>query len=127
MKRFVLAISVVIAGLAPSVAQAGNLQNLAGTSWKTLFRTSIQFGTNGKVSGFAGCNRFGGTYSQKGNRIRIGRVFTTKMACPARQMSREFLMLRKLKEIRRFTGTRAKIIFYDQRNQRSLTLLPKRK
>ncbi len=127
MKRFALAIFVLVTGLAPSIAHAGNLQNLAGTSWKTLFRTSIQFGTNGKVSGFAGCNRFGGTYSQKGNHVRISRVFTTKMACPARQMSREFLMLRKLKEIRKFTGTREKIIFYDQRNRRSLTLLPKRK
>lgn len=34
------------------------------------------------VFGFAGCNRFGGSYSLEGNKIKFGNVAITMMACP---------------------------------------------
>lgn len=68
---------------------------LAGTSWKvsgvntgTALVTSaltekltLDFGTDGTVSGSGGCNRFNGPYTQDGTTITIGEMASTSMAC----------------------------------------------
>jgi len=43
----------------------------------------------GIVSGHAGCNSFRAPYSTEGNRIEIGLVGSTMMACPEEQMAQE--------------------------------------
>ncbi|HWA15499.1 MAG TPA: META domain-containing protein [Gemmatimonadales bacterium] len=35
-----------------------------------------------RASGFAGCNRFSGTYTVAGDSLRFGPLMSTKMACP---------------------------------------------
>lgn len=35
-----------------------------------------------RVSGFAGCNRFSGTYTVVGDSLHFGPLMSTKMACP---------------------------------------------
>jgi heat shock protein HslJ len=35
----------------------------------------------GRVSGFAGCNQYNGTYALVGDALTIGPVVSTKMAC----------------------------------------------
>jgi heat shock protein HslJ len=43
----------------------------------------LKFSEDNKVSGFAGCNGFGGNYTLKNNStITIDNVISTKMACP---------------------------------------------
>ena len=43
----------------------------------------LKFSEDNKVSGFAGCNGFGGTYTLKNtSTISIDNVISTKMACP---------------------------------------------
>jgi heat shock protein HslJ len=37
---------------------------------------------SGRLSGFAGCNNFTGSYSLDGNQLKIGPVASTQMACP---------------------------------------------
>ena len=127
MKRLALIFALVGIVSGSSVSHANGLTKLAGTSWNTLFRTTIHFGRNGKVSGFAGCNRYGGNYSQNGKRVHIGRVFSTKKACPARRMGREYLMFRKLRDVYKFKGTRKTLFLLDRRGNTVFTLLPKRK
>jgi copper homeostasis protein (lipoprotein) len=46
----------------------------------------------GRVYGFAGCNRFSGTFElAEGKRIRFSRMAVTKMACPNMNVETEFL------------------------------------
>lgn len=47
---------------------------LTGTTLTLAFR-------DGRVSGFAGCNDFHGTYTRDGDRLTIGRLATTRKAC----------------------------------------------
>jgi heat shock protein HslJ len=49
----------------------------AGGNYLTMY-----FGPGtGRVSGFAGCNQYNGTYTLAGDSIAIGPVVSTKMAC----------------------------------------------
>jgi heat shock protein HslJ len=51
-------------------------------------RITLSF-EQGIVSGHAGCNSFRAPYSTEGNRIEIGLVGSTMMACPEEQMAQE--------------------------------------
>lgn len=42
---------------------------------------TAEFGTDGRVAGSGGCNRFSGGYTLQGNSLAIGPVASTKMAC----------------------------------------------
>ncbi len=57
---------------------------------------------NGRFSGWAGCNRYFGTYAFEGDRIRVSEVGSTKMACPAPIMSQEQRYLNTLDSAVRF-------------------------
>lgn len=39
---------------------------------------------DGRASGHAGCNQFGGEYELNGNSLRFGALAMTRMACPGR-------------------------------------------
>lgn len=76
---------------------------LAGTSWKLVsyglvegqisavegIDTQLDFGSDGSVSGSMGCNRFSGSYSQKGDSLTFSPIAATEMACPEPQMTQE--------------------------------------
>lgn len=42
---------------------------------------TIRFGTDGRLSGNAGCNRAGADYTVDGNQLTIAAVISTKRAC----------------------------------------------
>lgn len=42
---------------------------------------TLLFDDRGRVSGFAGCNRFSGTYDATGERLRFSPLAITRMAC----------------------------------------------
>ncbi len=44
---------------------------------------TMTFERQGNVSGFSGCNRFSGTYTQEGSALAFGQAAVTQMACPA--------------------------------------------
>src|SRR5688572_18659922 len=88
------------ASAAPSAA--GPPTELPGTSWvlKGISGTelgtgvpTIDFGTDGTVSGSAGCNTFNGTYTVDGSSISFGPLASTKMACPVADMAVETAFL----------------------------------
>jgi heat shock protein HslJ len=68
---------------------------LAGTRWKLVsyglvsgqkavvpgVETSLNFGSDGKVSGSLGCNSLGGDYTVKGATITFREIVSTVMAC----------------------------------------------
>ena len=54
---------------------------------------SLRFSAAGEVSGFAGCNRFGATYTAQGGSLRFGPIRATRMACDAgMSLERDFLL-----------------------------------
>jgi heat shock protein HslJ len=88
--------------------------NLAGTEWgfsEEAGRTArfIQFGSDGRVSGSTGCNRFSGAYSQDGDALTIGTLATTRRACLPEVMQREQQFLALLGKVHHAEGTYLKL------------------
>ena len=59
-------------------------------------KTFVQFHPDGKVSGFAGCNRFFGTFVATDTTLDARPLATTRMACPDAIMQQEMAFLRKI-------------------------------
>jgi heat shock protein HslJ len=56
-------------------------------------KTFVQFHPDGKISGFAGCNRFFGTFVATDTTLEVGSLATTRMACPDAIMQQEMTFL----------------------------------
>jgi heat shock protein HslJ len=71
-------------------------QVLSGTTWQVIAYNNgkqavtsvlngssitLEFGTDGSLSGNSGCNSYSGTYKATGNQITVGPLISTKMAC----------------------------------------------
>jgi heat shock protein HslJ len=70
---------------APIEGSAWRLTHMPGAQSAALAQlnrpVTIKF-ESGRLSGFAGCNNFTGSYSLDGNQLKIGPVASTQMACP---------------------------------------------
>jgi putative lipoprotein len=72
------------------LATTGTLQ-LGGTKWRAeaidgqkvgeAVQSTLEFVAADKVAGRGGCNHFGGAALVSGNTVRLGPLFSTKMAC----------------------------------------------
>jgi heat shock protein HslJ len=96
--------------LAAAPAMAGDAVASASPagSWRTAthgVKQTVTFSPDGKVFGDSGCNRFMGGYTVKGNRITIGPLASTMMACPQPQMDAERQFLTGLDRAKSFTRT----------------------
>ena len=72
--------------------EIGNIEVPAGSQ---MF---VRFDDEGQVVGHGGCNRFFGTYNLTGNRIEIGALGATRMACPKPVMEHELRFLQALED-----------------------------
>jgi heat shock protein HslJ len=70
-------------------APGSQVAPLEGTSLTATFRLT-------NVSGSSGCNTYDGTYGTNGNVVAIGRLATTRMACPDDVMTQETAFLAAL-------------------------------
>lgn len=66
----------------------GGAASLAGTRWVGMVEKAndasaprLEFVTEGRVSGYTGCNMLSGTWRQEGNDVRFGAIVTTKRGC----------------------------------------------
>ncbi len=57
---------------------------------------SVQFDVGGQVNGHGGCNRFFGSYELEDGALQVGRLGSTRMACPEPAMSFEIAFLEAL-------------------------------
>lgn len=57
---------------------------------------------NGRVSGSGGCNRYNGSYTTKGNQIKIGPLASTFKACEESIMQQESRFLKALQAAERY-------------------------
>lgn len=79
------------------------IADLAGTSWILAdmggtadlahLVPTLEFGADGTVSGFAGCNTFQGSYTLAGETLTLGPLTTTRIGCerPASAVEAEYL------------------------------------
>jgi heat shock protein HslJ len=87
---------MLMLGRGPAAAANGAAPvDLAGTSWLLEqisdadgvrpvvngSQASLDFGTDGRVTGNATCNRFFGPYTQDGATLSVGMLASTMMAC----------------------------------------------
>jgi heat shock protein HslJ len=88
-------------------------------NWKTAtngVKQTITFTSDGKVFGDSGCNRFTGGYTVKGNRIKVGPLAGTLMACPQRQMDAETAFLTKLQAAKTYSSTSTVLKLYTTKD-----------
>jgi heat shock protein HslJ len=90
-------------GVAASAAPPTQGAALGGTSWNLAemggtadfahIVPTIEFGTDGTVSGFAGCNTFSGTFTTGGTTLTMGLLASTEIGCqrPASAVEAEYL------------------------------------
>jgi heat shock protein HslJ len=90
-------------GVVPSKAPPTPGAALSGTSWDLTemggtgdfahLVPTIDFGADGSVAGFAGCNTFSGTFDAGATSLRLGPLATTKIACqrPASEIESTYL------------------------------------
>jgi heat shock protein HslJ len=70
---------------APLEGTTWQLKELPGVQSPELIRPARQVAVrfeSGRLSGFSGCNNFTGSYQLDGDRLAIGPVASTQMACP---------------------------------------------
>ena len=77
-------------------------------------QSTLIFGTDGRVSGNAGCNRYGGVVTLKGASLLVDQVFSTKMACVAPAlMDQETRFLQALQATRSYRIDGTKLVLVD--------------
>ncbi|MBY0276883.1 META domain-containing protein [Candidatus Binatia bacterium] len=88
---------------------------LTGTTLTLAFR-------DGRVSGFAGCNEFHGTYTRDGDRLAIGRLATTRKACAGEGvMAQEQQLVAALESVTTWAIDRGMLDLHRADGERALT------
>jgi len=114
MPRLFLAISTLLIVCASARADGVDLE---GTEWAISGASvdqTIVFQADKNMFGFAGCNRFFGFYKQEGLKITIKSLGSTRKYCGAALAKEETEFLARLKRVRSFTITKARIKFLDE-------------
>jgi putative lipoprotein len=77
-------------------------------------QSTLVFGTDGRVSGRAGCNQYGGSVTLNGASLIVDQVFSTKMACTAPAlMDQETRFLEALQATRSYRMDGTKLVLLD--------------
>ncbi|MBM3116684.1 META domain-containing protein [Jeongeupia naejangsanensis] len=88
-------------------AESMKANALQGAEWRVADAgprpATLNFAADGRISGFAGCNRYFGQYTQNGDALKIGSVATTRMACDPAVMKQEAAFLQTLGQVQRFS------------------------
>jgi heat shock protein HslJ len=89
---------------------------LAGSEWGYASGgdPTLQFGDRNQVFGSGGCNRFAGSYTQNEDKVTIGPLIATQMACldeKVMQAEQEFLHM--LGAVRQAGITHGKLVLKD--------------
>lgn len=82
----------------------------------------LTFGVDGTVSGFAGCNRFTGSYETDGKTLSVGPLAVTRMLCPPAQMDLEALVVAGLSGAARVERDGPRLSLFDEDGELTLTM-----
>ena len=106
MKRYLFLISLVVLGLV-SCNSSKNMVKLTDVKWvlETLDGNKPEMkesgnevfirlnGTEKRISGMAGCNRFFGNYEMEGKKLKFSHMGSTRMACPDMEIESVFFKM----------------------------------
>lgn len=103
----------------------GRLGTLAGSEWQVtrLAETGIEteatlaFGSDGAVSGHAGCNRMRGSYTEDRGLLTIGPLATTRKLCPETLMDVEAAFLAALAKVHRAAAHHLVLALLDEQDR----------
>jgi heat shock protein HslJ len=108
------------------IAQAPTLQG----SWRLANMTEPPFPTpmvpsgdltadfeKGRIFGSGGCNRYNGSYTTKGNQMKIGPLASTFKACEQPVMEQETRFLKALQQAVRYTVNKDGLQIYYKNDQ----------
>lgn len=115
---------------APNTPATGGEDSLMGTLWVLeSFGTpsaetavtgetplTLEFTLDGQVGGYGGCNSFGGSYTVEGNRLVLGEIVSTLVACvDTTLMNQEVEYLNALQTVAEFQvdGDRLAITYHE--------------
>ena len=123
-------IIILLSGFAviPMALAADALSSIAGSEWgypgtQDDRAPYIQFRSGGRVEGFGGCNRFNGSYAHTKDRLQIGPLATTRMACSPQIMEQERALFAMLKSTRGVAATHLVLILKDSAGAPLVTLV----
>ena len=104
----------------------GDMMDLPGTTWGPAgdnpFDQYVEFTSDTELSGYAGCNRFFGSYSRNGDRLEISPLGATRMACPGGRIPAEQDFLSRLQQAKAVSGDGSKIELSDDNGMVILVL-----
>lgn len=111
-----LAVGLLTAAAVPAFAgDSGAATRSPVGDWRTSTRgvaQTITFTEDGKVFGDSGCNRFTGGYTTAGDRITIGPLASTMMACEESVMNAEATFLTRIQAAVGYSATKKVLKIY---------------
>ncbi len=106
--------------------------NLTGVTWVAEdidgggvidnAQSTLEFTSDDRVAGRAGCNRYGGSVKLDGSKLKIEQVFATKMACAPALMDQETRFLQALEAASSFEVKDTKLLVKDAAGKQRLLL-----
>jgi heat shock protein HslJ len=82
--------------------------------------TFVQFQADGRLIGYAGCNRFFGQYVATDSTIEVGPLGATRMACAPELMDREMAFLQMIESATEYTLANGSISLRNPQGDRKV-------
>ena len=79
------------------------LEGLLGAPVQGQSPVTLSFLSEGRAGGAGGCNRYSGSWEQKGEKLTLGKMSSTLMACPQPLMEQEGTYLRALETAKSYS------------------------
>ncbi len=107
--------------LAASMKLEGTEWAFAGDAGKSA--RFVSFSAGQRVSGFSGCNRFTGKFHQSDDKLTIGPLASTRMACKGGGMQREQSFLALLRQVHSVRIVQSKLTLLGKDGSQLTTLI----
>lgn len=98
---------------ASDLAGKWNVARIAGRAVIGAKPLYAEFTSQAGVSGYSGCNRYGGTFKSRRNEIRFSQMIATKMACSGPLMQQEHARYKVFSKVRTYKFNKREIKFFD--------------
>jgi heat shock protein HslJ/membrane-bound inhibitor of C-type lysozyme len=96
------------------------VEDLNGRGIVDRSRMTLRFGTDGRVSGRASCNKYSGTYLLTGEALMVSQAAMTRKACAESLMGQEDEFLGLLRGVRRFSISRNGALILHTSDRRTI-------
>ena len=122
MRAATTAATLLLIATLAGCAGAAKQSQLAGSEWQPTRlggsavpskpESYVQFRVEGRLAGLGGCNRFMGGYTLDGDKIKIGPLASTQMACPEPAMKQEQTFLSALQAAKTYKREKGTLTLY---------------